>query len=149
MKRATITLLLGLMLAAFASASFAQVISAPVPNPVLVLSGTEYYETGGRQFTRHKYFIFNAESFPNTMFAASPELPPCGTNTKSSRTWIDVYDQRGKRLQGFCAIGSNRSLDELWFATERDEIAPSWIYIEFTDRKTGNKYKSNLAETVL
>ena len=121
----------------------------PRPNPVLVFGGQEPFSTGGKQFTRYHYFVFNAESYPDAMFAAAPALPPCGTNTKASRTWVDVFDQRGKRLSGFCALGSGRDLDKIWFALESTEVPPSWIYIEMNDRQTETKYKSNLAETVL
>ena len=81
------------------------------------------------------------------MFAASPNLPPCGNNTKASRTWVDIYDQRGKRLYGFCALGKPSDLNQIWFALESGVVPPSWVYIEMTDRATNTKYKSNLAET--
>ena len=76
-------------------------------------------------------------------------MPPCGTNTKSARTWVDIYDQSGKRLYGFCALTKNDDLGKLWFALERNALPPSWIYIELNDRKTNTKYKSNLADTTL
>ncbi len=120
-----------------------------VPNPVLVLVGNEYLQTGGKQFTRYKYTVFNLASFPNTLFAAAPSLPPCGANKNSSRSWIDIFDQRGKRLNGFCAITNGEGLNGIWFSLETGEIPPSWIYIEITDRQTNTKYKSNLAETTL
>ncbi len=121
----------------------------PIPNPVLVLTGTEYYVIGGKNFTRFKYEVFNRSAFPKELFAASPDLPPCGANANSDRTWIDFFDQRGKRLNGFCALGSPDALAGIWFAVESDIIPPSWIYIEMNDRRTNTKYKSNLAETTL
>ena len=119
-----------------------------LPNPVLYLTGTEYYETGGKQWTRYRFDVFNRSAYPNEMFAAAPDLPPCGANTKASRTWVDVYEQSGKRLYGFCAFGKADDLGKIWFALETGVIPPSWIYIELNDRKTATKYKSNLAETV-
>jgi hypothetical protein len=119
-----------------------------LPNPVLVFIGPEYFETGGKSFTRYKYAVYNFEAYPKELFAAAPNLPPCGTNTNSSRTWVDLYDQRGKRLYGFCALKSPADLDGIWFALESDVLPPSWIYIELNDRQTGTKYKSGLAETV-
>ena len=91
----------------------------------------------------------NFDSYPNELFAASPSLPPCGKNTKASRTWIDLYDQNGKRLNGFCAIDKPDGLNSIWFALDADVVPPSWIYIEMNDRQTNTKYKSNLAETTL
>jgi hypothetical protein len=118
-------------------------------NPVLVLTGVEYYTTGGKQYTRYRYTVDNRAAYPNELFAASPNLPPCGQNTKSSRTWVDLFDQRGKRLYGFCALGKAEDLSGIWFALETEVVPPSWIYIEMTDRQTQTKYKSNLAETTL
>ncbi len=118
-----------------------------VPNPVLVFMGPEFFEANGKQWTRYKYAVDNREDYPNELFAAAPELPPCGKNTKAARTWVDLYEERGKRLNGFCALGSHNDLGQIWFAVERDAVPPSWIYVEMTDRKTNTKYKSNLAET--
>jgi hypothetical protein len=120
-----------------------------LPNPVLVLTGAEYFTAGGKQYTRYRYTVDNRAAYPNELFAASPNLPPCGKNTKASRTWVDFYDQRGQRLYGFCALGKAEDLSGIWFALETDVLPPSWIYIEMTDRQTQTKYKSNLAETTL
>src|SRR5918912_797335 len=106
------------------------------PNPVLILVGIEPFETGGKQFIRYKYEVFNFDQFPNDLFAASPQLPPCGKNTKAARTWVDIYTQSGQRLNGFCAFGSNKDLRQIWFAMEPGVVPPSWVYIELTDRQT-------------
>lgn len=118
-----------------------------LPNPVLAFIGQEQVEAGGKQLIRYKYDVANKAKYPNELFAPSPNLPPCGTNTKSARTWIDVYDQRGRRLNGFCGITRSADLDKLWFDLAPDMVPPSWVYIEMTDRETDTKYKSNLAET--
>ena len=121
----------------------------PLPNPMLVFMGPEYYEAGGKQLIRYRYVVENFAQYPNELFAAAPELPPCGQNTKAARTWVDVYDQTGKRLNGFCAFGKNDDLNKIWFAGEADVVPPSWVYIELNDRQTNTKYKSNLAESAL
>ncbi|MGQ0760847.1 MAG: hypothetical protein ACT4OT_02335 [Acidobacteriota bacterium] len=118
-----------------------------LPNPVLYLVSAEPHQAGGKQFTRYKYDVFNKNLYPADFFAASPSLPPCGTNTKAARTWVDFYDQSGKRLNGFCALTKPADLNGIWFAIEEGTIPPSWAYIELTDRQTNTKYKSNLAET--
>ena len=118
-----------------------------LPNPVLALLGQEIYQAGGKDFIRYRYTIDNLQAYPMELFAAAPALPPCGLNKNASRTWVDFFDQTGKRLYGFCALGKPSDLSKLWFAVERDVVPPSWVYIEMTDRKTGTKYKSNLAET--
>lgn len=120
-----------------------------LPNPILYLTGTEYYSTGGKDWIRYKYDVLNKDSYPLELFAAAPALPPCGLNTKSSRTWVDFFDSRGKRLYGFCALGKPADLGSIWFALEDGVIPPSYIYIEMNDRQTNTKYKSNLADTTL
>ena len=124
--------------------------AAPVlPNPILYFLGAEYVEINGKQITRYRFDVANKEQYPDDMFAASPALPPCGANTKAARTWVDLYDQSGKRLNGFCALGKSADLNGIWFGLETDVIPPSYIYIELNDRKTNTRYKSNLADTTL
>ena len=126
------------------------VASAPqLPNPVLFFLDQEYYTTSGKNFVRYRFDVLNKNLYPNELFAASPDLPPCGSNTKAARTWVDVYDQAGKRLQGFCNLGKSSDLGTIWFALEEGKVPPSWVYIELNDRKTNTKYKSNLADTTL
>jgi hypothetical protein len=126
------------------------VASAPVlPNPILYFLGPEYVEISGKQMIRYHFDVANKDQYPDDMFAKSPSLPPCGTNTQAARTWVDLYNQAGKRLNGFCALGKSADLNKIWFALEADVIPPSYIYIELNDRKTATKYKSNLADTTL
>ena len=119
------------------------------PNPVLAFLGNEYVESSGKKMMRYYFDVHNKDEYPADMFAAAPALPPCGTNTKASRTWVDIYDQNGKKLNSFCALGKPADLSRIWFALSAVEVPPSWVYIEFNDRKTNKKYKSNLAETTL
>jgi hypothetical protein len=119
----------------------------PLPNPVLYMTSTEFYQAGGKQFIRYQYDVFNKADYPDALFAAAPALPPCGKNTKSSRTWVDFFDQSGKRLYGFCALTKSSDLNKIWFAMEDGIVPPSYVYIEMTDRQTNTKYKSNLADT--
>ena len=117
------------------------------PNPVLYLTGTEAYSTGGTNFIRYEYDVLNRADFPAELFAPAPALPPCGRNKNSSRSWVDFYDSRGKRLYGFCALTKPADLGSLWFAIEDGTVPPSYVYIEINDRQTNTKYKSNLADT--
>jgi hypothetical protein len=120
---------------------------APMPKPVLVYIVQEPFATGGKQWIRYRYQVENNAAYPDPLFAASPNLPPCGLNTKASRTWVDVFDKNGKRLNGFCALGKHDDLNLLWFALEEGVIPPSYVYIEMTDRQTNTKVKSNEADT--
>ena len=119
----------------------------PLPNPVLYLMGTEAYSAGGTNWIRYKYDVLNRDDYPPALFAAAPTLPPCGRNANSSRTWVDIFDSRGKRLYGFCALSKPADLGGIWFALEEGVVPPSYIYIEMNDRQTNTKYKSNLADT--
>jgi hypothetical protein len=133
-----------------ASAVEAQTPPPPLPNPILYLTGIEYYTTSAGPFVRYRYDVFNKSSYPAAMFAAAPSLPPCGNNANSSRTWVDFFNGRtNQRLQGFCALGSPGNLDGIWFAMPEGTVPPSYIYIEMTDRQTGTRYRSNLADTVM
>lgn len=145
----------GVILAAlFASAFMAFVSPAqaqqPFPNPLLYLTGIEHYSTASGNFVRYRYDVLNKDQYPDALFAAAPHLPPCGTNTNASRTWIDFFDGRTRRrLYGFCALGQASNLGSIWFATPEGTIPPSYVYIEMTDRQTNTKYRSNLADTVM
>ena len=139
--------LLALITSAFANQKVGS--APPLPNPVLYLTGTELYQASGKTYIRYKYDVFNKNQFPAEMFAAAPDLPPCGLNTKASRTWVDFFSQDGKRLYGFCALGKPSDLNGIWFSLEENTIPPSWVYIEMNDRQTNTRYKSNLADTSL
>jgi hypothetical protein len=134
-------------MAALLAAAPAVASAPPLPNPVLFMTGFEPFQLGGKHFTRYKYDVSNKDAYPADMFAASPNLPPCGANTKASRTWVDFYDQGGKRINGFCNLSKPADLNGIWFALEEGKIPPSWVYIEMNDRQTNTKYKSNLIET--
>jgi len=121
----------------------------PPPNPNLYFVSQAPYTANGKNWIRYTYDVLNKDEYPAQMFAAAPALPPCGLNTKASRTWVDFFDQRGKRLYGFCALGKPADLGGIWFALEEGEIPPSYVYIELNDRQTNTKYKSNLADTTL
>jgi len=149
--RRTIVVMAGLLLLVLVPGSTA---TAPpplplIPNPVLYLTHLDFTMQGGKQYTRYNYDVFNKDQYPADMFAAAPNLPPCGKNTKAARTWVDLYDQSGKRLNGFCALGKSADLNGIWFSLDTGVVPPSWIYIELNDRKTNTKYKSNLSDTTL
>ena len=118
-----------------------------LPNPILALRNVEMIEENKKSFVRFHYSVQNYDQYPDELFAAAPDLPPCGANTKASRTWLDFFDSRGTRLYGFCALKKSAELNEIWFSIESGQVPPSYVYIELTDRQTGTKYKSNLADT--
>ncbi|NYT02742.1 MAG: caspase family protein [Methanosarcinales archaeon] len=114
-----------------------------LPAPVLTLTGTEDYTTSAGEFTRYKLSVTNWNAYPAELFQAAPDLPPCGLNTASSRTWVDIFDLSGKRLYGFCALGNPSNLQSLWFAVKKGETPPQGVYIVMTDRRCNHDYTSN------
>lgn len=123
--------------------------SNPPPKPILYLTGTEAFSTGGKNYIRLRYDVLNKAEYPADMFAAAPGLPPCGSNTNASRTWVDFFNSNGQRIYGFCALSKPEDLGKIWIAYEEGTIPPSYVYIELNDRQTNTKYKSNLADTTL
>src|SRR5260370_37685204 len=113
----------GLILAVLATAGAAS--APPLPNPILYMTGTESYQAGGKQWTRYKYDVLNKTDYPAAMFAAAPALPPCGKNTNSSRTWVDFFDLRGKRLYGFCALASLKIFERYGLRSKQGWVPPA------------------------
>ena len=80
-KRTSLALII--LLLVFSTQSFSSVINPrksvapPLPNPILFFTGQEVYETGGKQFIRYRYDVLNKDVYPNELFAAAPDLPPC------------------------------------------------------------------------
>jgi hypothetical protein len=116
-----------------------------LPAPQVVFGGTEDYETGGKQWTKYKLALLNRSAYVNELFAPAPDLPPCGDNQNSARTWVDIYNRQGrKRIYEFCALQAAKELGYLWFAIEKGTPPPESIYITITDRRTNTRATSNV-----
>jgi hypothetical protein len=120
-----------------------------LPAPELVLEDcVEYYiGSDGNPYTRYRMNVLNWFEFPDELFEAAPDLPPCGLNDSASRTWVDIYDGDDNRIYGFCALGSASHLNIIWFARPRGQAPPDSVYITLTDRRCELIYTSNLAGT--
>jgi hypothetical protein len=109
----------------------------PLPSPSLAIAGVS--PEGDFRLA-----IQNAEAYPDFLFVASPELPPCGSNTHASRTWVDVTDADGSRLYGYCAIPSSADLRSTMLLPHG--LAPSAvtaIRVRIYDRQCGTSATSN------
>jgi len=148
MKNFTRRVIFLVMACAVVFATQRSLAAPPLPNPILTFVGRELVVVAGKETIRYTFDVFNKDAYPAEMFAAAPSLPPCGTNTKAARTWVDIFGARGDRLNGFCALGKPSDLSKIYFSLPADAVPPSWVYIELNDRQTSTKYKSNLAETV-
>ncbi len=115
-----------------------------LPDPILILKGTEEYEADEQQWTRYLLSISNREAYPDELFELAPDLPPCGLNENASRTWVDIYTENGTRLYGFCGFSSSADLDNMWFAVPSGTKPSDGVYITITDRRCDVSYTSNL-----
>lgn len=113
-----------------------------LPDPIIKLAGTEDYTVSGTDFTRYMIPVTNWNVYPDELFEAAPDLPPCGLNTESSRTWVDIYNQDDVRIYGFCALGASENLQDIWFAVKKGETPPESVYIVMTDRRCDLTYVS-------
>ncbi len=120
------------------------IASNNLPSPKLAFVGKETYTVRGRQFDRYKLDVTKWNVYPATLFNPAPNLPPCGANSNSSRTWVNIYNaQTNSRLYGFCALSSPKNLTSLWFAVEKGKTPPKSVYIDLKDRKLNQTYRSN------
>ena len=114
-----------------------------LPKPKLKFTGTEKYSVNGKKYVRYRLEVTNWKYFPDDLFKAAPYLPPCGSNTNASRSWVDIYSLTGKRLYGFCGFNSNDDLTKLWYSVPVGTIPPSSVYIVINDRACDRQLKSN------
>jgi hypothetical protein len=116
-----------------------------LPTPNLSYLGVEnYIAADGSERTRYRIEITNSGDFPNELFEPAPYLPPCGSNTNSSRTWVKIYDKNGKYLYGFCGLPSSEHLNRIWFSVPKGTPPPAEVYIEMIDRDCNIIYTSNI-----
>ncbi|MCA1636124.1 MAG: hypothetical protein LC785_16140 [Acidobacteria bacterium] len=131
--------------AVFTCAAARGAAAQALPTPRVVFAGTEDYEAGGKQWTRYKLAVLNPSDFANELFAAAPDLPPCGANENPARTWVDIYNRQGReRIYGFCALTAAQDLGALWFALEKGAPPPAAIYVTITDRRNKMRVVSNV-----
>lgn len=127
--------------------AWAPLCPANLPDPQIEITGSEDYEAGGNAWTRYRISVTNRAEYPDALFAAAPDLPPCGANASSSRTWVDIHDGDGDRLYGFCALGEAADLDDIWFAVPRGTPPPDCVSVTLNDRRCGQSYTSSCAPT--
>jgi hypothetical protein len=114
---------------------------AEVYPPKLRLSVTDS-ELTGTGFIRYTLSVANHDKVPDGLFAAAPDLPPCGLNTNASRTYVNIFDSSGSKIYGFCALSSSSALESLRFAVREDAPPPEAVYIELWDRARDAVHRS-------
>ena len=119
--------------------------SANLAQPVVVAGGTESYDTAAGRFVRYRLPVVNWASYPAELFAAAPDLPPCGSNARSARTWVNIYESTtNRRIYGFCAFTVPQDLVSVWFAEREGTPPPSEVYVTLEDRREQRTYRSNV-----
>lgn len=119
-------------------------IASAFPEPLLEFAGSEEVSTPDGDFTRWTLRVTNADQYPDSMFRPSPDLPPCGLNNSSARTWVDIFNAAdNQRLYGFCALSGSSGLEDLWFATAAGTTPPDSVHVVLRDRRCGQTYQSN------
>lgn len=110
--------------------------------PVVVAGPPQAANRGGAQFREIAISVTNWASLPDGLFAPAPDLPPCGANASASRTWVDLFDaDTGRRLYGYCALGSASALGGPLYLTVTDGAdVPRRIRVDIRDRATGTTY---------
>jgi hypothetical protein len=104
------------------------------PNPKIKF---DHVDADGRVYIP----VLNWSDYPDEMFRQAPELPPCGANPNSARTWVNIYDAAtGARIYGFCALGTGADLQKIWFLPRAKK---GQVYIVMKDRACKKNYKSN------
>ena len=112
-----------------------------IPKPVLAFRGTDHNGSG---YTQYKFEISNYSEYPAALFEAAPDLPPCGRNPNASRTWIEIFDDQGSYVYGFCALKQPAELQNLWFARRTGADPPKSIRVVVKDRKAGKQSEAEL-----
>ena len=115
-----------------------------LPSPNLVYKGKGDYTVRGVAYTRYNLAVANRDDYPASLFKPAPDLPPCGLNNNSARTWVNIYNLEGGYIYGFCALSSPADLDGLWFAIAKGKTPPKSVYITLNDRRCKIVLKSNL-----
>jgi hypothetical protein len=113
--------------------------------PALILIGKT--QSASAPMTEFQIAVQNSDLFPDELFAAAPDLPPCGLNTNASRTWVNIFAKSAagdRYIYGFCALGSNKNLKKLWFVYPNTGTNDETFYVQLNDRRTNRLYNSNL-----
>lgn len=113
----------------------------------LSLTKVERESSISKPFTRYHLSITNSGDFPQYLFEPASDLPPCGLNKNSSRTWLEIYSDSGSRIYGYCGIKSAAELERISFGIADGQPTPGKVYVILIDRRLNRTYKSNLVST--
>jgi hypothetical protein len=114
--------------------------SAPHPAPVLAFTGKALL--GGE--THYQLGVRNWASYPDSLFAAAPGLPPCSIWASASRTRVDIHNAAtDDDIFSYCLMGSAAELSSVSYSVGPGISVPSAVYVTLNDRSNGMVYRSN------
>lgn len=113
------------------------------PSPKLKLVNVTDGTNNGFAVKVYEIEVVNRADISDELFIAAPVLPPCGTNTNASRTWINLYDEKSVRIYGWCLIKSSSELASLRFMMRATDAQPKKVFIDLVDRAEGQVLRSN------
>jgi len=119
------------------------VLGQTMPKPKLKLIAVTDGVNNGFAVKVYEIEVVNRADISDEFFIAAPALPPCGTNTNASRTWINLYNEKSTRMYGWCGVKSNSELASLGFMIPAGEPQPKKIFIDLVDRAEGIVLRSN------
>jgi parallel beta-helix repeat protein len=111
-----------------------------LPSPRISPTGSQLVV--GTTLREYSIRMNNSSLYPAQLFDPAPYLPPCGLNTNSSRTWVDIYREDGGYLYGYCGAGIQTLLQNMLVRLPADQDPPR-VYVKLTDRRCGIAYTSN------
>ena len=142
MKRLLVLFVLFVLMRIAVPANVQAQCGPPLPTPRVALL-SKAIEPG---FVRYWFQVTNRAVFSNAFFAPSPNLPPCGLNNHSARTWLRIYNANGGAyIYGYCAVSNNAAMAKLGFAVPAASPQPKAFYITLEDRLCHVTKKSNNA----
>ena len=119
--------------------------TCPMPVPKLATSGTfDFKGSDGNLCTYYKLAVTNWADYTPDLFTPAPDLPSCGSNTNSSRTWVWIHRASdSSRMYGYCAFEKPSDLTQMGFAMLQGTPPPAGMYVTLTDRRTNQIVTSN------
>jgi len=107
-------------------------------HPEIVLREVDQQCKAGYQV--HYFEILNPMDFPSELFYEAPDLPPCGTNTRASRSWVEIRNSEDMWVvASFCYFDT---IEDLLRAGINLPCDVEEVYFVIHDRLTGERHRS-------
>ena len=118
-------------------------LAQQMPKPQIRLIGVTDIINNGYAMKMYEVEVVNRQEISDEFFQLSPALPRCGRNPNASRTWINIYGDKGAAIYGWCAIATSAELGSLKFLMAETAPQPKRIFIDLVDRAEDRVIRSN------